>query len=145
MKSSRTTLHQLRCNLCASKVQVRCNFCPVLFGNFSWRVDLRFCLSQLDEESALDFSRFSCFFQTDKFFGLPFFNERVYMLNVQKHLPKYNQHFCILLIIREVWYLNFYECRTHCWRTDQNELIKYLVCIANFIRFAIQTCFINIT
>jgi hypothetical protein len=42
------------------------------------------------------------FFQTDKFFGLPFFNERVYMLNVQKHLPKYTQLFCMLLIVIEV-------------------------------------------
>jgi len=114
MKISRATLKQLRCNLCATLVQVRCNLGPVLLGEFSRRVDLRFCLSCLGVESALGFSRFSYFFQTDKFFGLPFYNERVYMLNVQKHLTKYTQHFRMLLIVIEVGYVNFDEHRTHC-------------------------------
>ena len=43
-----------------------------------------------------------------------FFNERVYMLNVQKHLPKYNQHLCMLLIVMKVRNVNFDERRTHC-------------------------------
>jgi len=77
-------------------------------------VDLRFCLSRLGKESELGFSRFCYFFQTGKFFGLPFFNERVYMLNVQKHLSKYNQLFRIFLIVIEVGNVNFDEHRTHC-------------------------------
>ena len=95
-------------------MQVWCKFGPVLLGELSRRVDLRFCLSRLFEESALGFSRFFYFFQTDKFFGLPFFNERVYMLNVQKLLPKYNQLFRMLLMVIGVRSVNFDEHRTHC-------------------------------
>jgi len=57
---------------------------------------------------------FSDRYPADGGIGLPFFNERLYMLNVQKHLPKYNQHFCILLIVMEVSYANFDERRSYC-------------------------------
>ena len=51
-----------------------------------------------------------------------FYNERLYMLNVQLHLLKYTQFFLMLLIVIKVVIVNFDEHRTACLRTTERVL-----------------------